>query len=419
MSSIASKITAILLSILLLSYIGYQVFTSLYDPYESEVVFQGTYTYDVDLDGFFVRNEVALQQGSQGVISYRFKNGEKIPKQTVVANIYNKEEDLYNIKAVEKLNQQKNLLVQAQDQQGMTGLQLDVLSNQINAFQNEIIKQVDDGDLSNLEKSYENLMLNMNKIAVFIDNTVNYNSAIAGIDSQIESYKAKIPDNTVDVSAEQSGYFSNYVDGYESVFTTDILKNLTVKNVQARLKNQEVRPSNNIGKIQLDANWYFVSIVKTKEIESFKEGQVVNIKFDSKSTKKVATTVSQIITEKDSENSVVVFADDTVDEDFITMRFEKPKAIIDNHNGILIPKEAIRFSKVMKTQTNEETGEITEALQDVKGVYTLFGQAVRFKEVDIVYEDSFITVSRPNIKSNYVTVYDRVITKGKDLNGTK
>lgn len=419
MSSLASKITAILLSILLLSYIGYQVFTNLYDPYESEVVFQGTYTYDVDLNGFFVRNEVALQQKSQGVISYRFKNGEKIAKQTVVANIYNKEDDLYNIKAVEKLEQQKNLLVMAQDKQGMTGLQLDILSNQINASQNEIIKQVDDGDLSNLEKTYENLMLNMNKIAVFIDNTVNYDSAIVEIDRQIASYKAKIPDNTVDVSAEQSGYFSNYVDGYESVFTVGMLEKLTIKDVEAHLKKQEIKPSDNIGKVQLDANWYFVSLIKTKDIESFKEGQVVNIKFDSKSTKKVATTVSQIITEKDNENSVVVFANDTVDEDFITMRFEKPKAIIDNHNGILIPKEAIRFSKVMKTKKNEETGETTQVEEEVKGVYTLFGQAVRFKEVDIVYEDSFITVSRPNIKSNYVTVYDRVITKGKDLNETK
>ena len=38
------------------------------------------------------------------------------------------------------------------------------------------------------------------------------------------------------------------------------------------------------------------------------------------------------------------------------------------------------------------------------------------KELDIIYEDDYVVVSRQNEKSNYVSVYDKVIIDGKDLN---
>lgn len=418
MNSFASKITAIVGSIVLLAYIGYQVFTSLYNPYQSEIVKQGTYTQDIDLNGFFVRDEKALPQTKQGVISYRYQNAEKIPKNAVVANIYERESDLYNIEKIEKLKNQKKLLTQAEDKQSAESSKLDTLNTQVNAIQTELIRQVDEGDLSNLDKTYDSLLLNMNKIAVCVDNTVNYETTIADLDSEIASLQSKISNESKAVRSENSGYFSSTADGYEEIFTLSMLKDLSVNKVEKIIKEQALSSVENIGKVQSDASWYFVSLVKSEDIESFKKDTEITLKFNSKSYKEIKVKVSDVITQKDSENSVVVLTSDYLDEDFISMRFEKPRAVINSHNGIIIPKEAIRFGKVMQTVVDEKTKEKSQVEKEVKGVYILLGKSVRFKQLDIVYEDNYVVVSKPNISSDYVNIYDRVVIKGKDLYGS-
>ena len=62
---------------------------------------------------------------------------------------------------------------------------------------------------------------------------------------------------------------------------------------------------------------------------------------------------------------------------------------------------------------DEETGQV---LDKITGVYTLLGKTQRFKKVDIIYEDEFIVISKQTENSDYVSVYDQVIIKGKNLN---
>ena len=54
------RLLVILVSLLLLVYIGYQAYLVAYEPYETVVVKQGAYTKELELDGFFVRDEAAL-----------------------------------------------------------------------------------------------------------------------------------------------------------------------------------------------------------------------------------------------------------------------------------------------------------------------------------------------------------------------
>lgn len=398
MNSLASKIIAILISLLLFAYVGYQAYISFYNPYETEIVKEGTYIFDVDLDGFFVRNESLLETKKQGVISYRFKNAEKVSKGTVVATMYEQKSDLYNLKRVEELQQEKAILQEVVNSQNTE--KLDSLSNQINASQMELLKQIDDGNFTNLNATYKDLLLNMNKKALLINGETNLTQTIENIDNQIAELTSQISKKNVDVYTSKSGYFCSEVDGFETIFTLDYLKSLSVDDVQQKLKNQKVEVPDSIGRIQPDTTWYFVSLIDAKKADLFQKGKTVTLKFSSKVSKEVTATVNDIIIEKDNEKSIIVFTGDVFDEDISSMRFEKPKAILQSFSGIKIPKEAIRF----------QNGQ--------KGVYILLGKTIRFRLVEPVYEDEDILVSEVTSDSKYVSVYDKVITKGKDLHET-
>lgn len=410
MNPVFSKIVVFFLSVVIIAYVISQALANFYDPYEAEIVQKGTYVQELDLNGFFIRSEKVLSQQKNGVVRYHYRNAEKIAKQGVVASIYSREQDLRNLEASVSLTRQREILLEAQNRENIEGVKLDLLSKEITEDKLELISCIDERNFTDLEALSAKLMLNMGKFAVCVDNSISYDNAIAQLDQRIAQLNAQIPQNTPQIIAEESGYFANVVDGYETDFTPEMLEKLTINQAESWLTEQRITESNQIGKVVTEDIWYFAAVISRKEADLFRKGRSLHLKFDSKSTRTIPVTVQRIITERNNEKAVVIFESDYLDEDLITMRFESPQVILGTHSGIIIPKQAIR----MENMTNEDGSNSM-----VKGVYTQLGKTVRFKKVDPVYEDDYVLVSKPNIDATqYVSIYDQVIVKGKNLNET-
>lgn len=414
MNQTITRIVVIFFSVFILVYIAYQAIGNLYIPYEAEIVTQSTYQQSVDLDGFFVRSEKILPQSKSGIISYPYKNAQKVPKDAVIANVYQSEQDLYSLNKIELLESQLKILEDSQADFASGGLvKLDLLNKQIAETKLELISCVDNGDFSNLDQIHNSLMLNLDKFTVGLSGEDGYSSAISSLKLQIESIRNSISPAISSISTEDSGYFSSYVDNYESIFTLDMLEKLKISDVQQQLETKREAKTSSIGKIVLSDIWYFVSIIPAKQTEAFEKiangDNTITLKFSSQSVREITASIEQVIKEEGNDKAVVIFKSNYMDDSFISMRFEKPKALLQQYTGILIPKESIRIG-----QTTDKDGNKT----DVKGVYTLFGKVVRFKWLDIVYEDEYVLISKPNTSDKYVSIYDHVIVKGKDLHET-
>lgn len=415
MNSIVKKIVSVVLAVMLLVYIGLQVGSSFYDPYQTETVKQKSYSNTIELPGFFVRDEVVIENQKLGVINYKFKDGEKIPKQSAIADIYNLESDIYNIRKVDKLQQEKKIFVDLQNSKNVEGSKLDFLTEQLSQHQVDLVGMVESGDFNQISKMRDNFITSLNRIDMSIKKDIDFQSHITAIDMEITHLNSLISPSNQPIISENSGYFSSYVDGLESTFNPDILNDLTISEVERLMKLKPTTP-NNVGKLQLESDWHFVGIIDTVQTENISEGKSIQLTFNSKTTKTIDTVVENIITLKDSKKSVVILYSNYIDSDIMSMRFEKPQATLSSYSGIVIPKEAIRVKTVQKTIINEETKAKTVEDVQVKGVYVMLGKTVRFKELNIVYEDKYVVVSQQNVSADYVSVYDKVIIKGKDLN---
>ncbi|MEG2429577.1 MAG: HlyD family efflux transporter periplasmic adaptor subunit, partial [Oscillospiraceae bacterium] len=242
---------------------------------------------------------------------------------------------------------------------------------------------------------------------------------ISAIDAEIATLKSQVSNNIKTIKSPDSAYFSNAVDGYEQLFTPASLKDLSIKKIEDNLKNKKVKKPDSVGKSIPNFGWDFVCLIDAKESQYFKKGQQIKLKFSVNSVKEIDTFVKDVIIEDGQKKAALVFSGEYIDEDFITMRFEKPKAVVANYDGILIPKKAIRFETKTVEEVDEKTKEKKQVEKQVKGVYTLLGKTVCFKEVDSLYEDEFTLVSKVKDDNKFVNVYDKVITRGKDLDGTK
>lgn len=421
MNTLLARIIGALLCIFVIVYIGYQAFVLSYEPYEAQIVKEGTYIKDVDVDGFFVRDESVIDVDKSGVINYRYENAQKIPRGSSIADVYSHQSDLLNLKKVQALETQKRILEEAQNKDVAGGSKLDLLNNRISTKMLELVKSVDDNDLYNIDSVTDELMLNMDKIAVCVDGSLSFDATIEEISREIDTLRSKISEPVSSVVSENSGYFSNSVDGYETMFTPSMVNDLTVNQVSAYINNQQSFESSKIGKLSKSSNWYYVALVTGKDIEEFSEGQTVILNFNSKSAREIKVQVEKIIREPGSDKSIVVFKNSLLDENLISMRFEKAKVTLRSYEGIVIPKECIRIKKMpVEVTSSDESGDggedgLLEKTEDVKGVYVLFGKSARFRKVDLIYEDDYVLISKINNQTGYVNVYDQVIIKGRAL----
>ena len=402
----AAKIVAVILTLFMLAYVGYQSYQVLYNPYETEIVVKEQYLEDLEMEGFFVREEAALQESKRGVIGYPYRNAEKVSRGAVVANIYQSEGELYRLEEVQELSQLKEILSQAQDATQLQGVKLDLLVKQIAQSKAELVASVDAKDFTNIKSQYLTLMSRMDQFNVYIDPAVSYEGTIASLDAQIAALSGTASQSNETIVSPDSGYFSNTADGYESVFTPQVLNGLTVEKAQQLLSQKGTVSADSVGKITKDANWSFVAVITAKQAESFHEGDKVTLRFHAAAAGETEVTVSQVITEAGNEKAVVVFTGNILNEDFISMRFERPTVVVKDYTGIIVPKEAVR----VRQETDEEGNTV-----EVKGVYVMVGTEVQFRKLDPLYEDDHVVVSRIVTNSDYVAIYDQVIIKGKDL----
>lgn len=417
MNSINSKLMSLIVAAILISYVLYQTVSMLYDPYTTEVVRYDSYVQDLDIDGFFVRDEKLLDEQKSSVVQYLVSDATKVEIYGSVAAIYNSQSAIDKINQVNELNMRKEILEDIKITSEIEQIKFTTLATQVDSLQNELIRSVDEQDLDNIKNISNELYKDMSLLALVADQDINLVTKINDIEQEIKSINLGTVTAEKTIYTPYSGYFSSHTDGLEHVFTVSMLNNLDVQGFdQLMLQEENTKTSNNIGKMQVSTTWYFVAKIDRENIDSFQEGKYTRMLFSSANNQEVSAKIDSVTIADGDEYGIVVFSGQNVDDDYINMRFERPKVIINEYDGIVIPKEAVRFSKNQTYVLDDETGEILEVINtETKGVYTMVGQTVYFKKVDIIYEDEYFIISDLSNFNTYVSAYDKVVIRGRGL----
>ena len=136
------------------------------------------------------------------------------------------------------------------------------------------------------------------------------------------------------ITSEKSGYFYTSVDGYETVFTKDKVKELTPEVYDSITTAQPSQTKNTIGKIATDFKWYFAA--KTDDDTEYEIGKTYGFSFEKKDVPMKLTNIS-----KDSSSSVLVFECDVILPDFDFSRHQKVDVTTKERTGIAVPSEAV------------------------------------------------------------------------------
>ncbi len=398
MDTITGKVLVLILSVFMLVTVFHQFVQIFEDDYTTETATVYSSAEKVTFNGVYIRNETVVSGGKSGVLSYPSSDGSKVAKDSVVAYVYKSANDIYINQQIESLKNEVEILKKEQSPGTTVVAQPEFISSLIDEKYRTITTLAARNDLSSLRSESDDFQMLTGIYQIVIGEETDYNARIEQLEKQIKLLEAK-QNNPIDIiTVPNSGYFISYVDGYEDILSTDKLSSITADDIKEVIKNDGYNAAKvskkAVGKIVDDYEWDLVGIVNPKDA-SFNPGKEVKVKLSS-TPDLLTAKIADVIETDDPEECVIVLSCEKLNFNLVQYRTERVEIILDDFNGIKVPREAVRFNK------NNE-----------KGVYVLLGQRIAFKKVDVIYECDEYLLSAITSDTSYISVYEDIILSGE------
>ena len=371
-NKVFKRVAATLLAVLLLFYVGLQIYNSNHSSIQTETATYMTASDTIETTGYIVRNETYLTSDAGGVLNYVLEEGESVKENGVVAQIYASAEDASAQNQISKLQGEiDNLerLTTAADQISLS-TSPDVIDGQITAQINQFLSVVNSGNYSGIGGARDELTYLLNQRQIITGKPNGYADRLNALKSQLESMKAQAAGPIGTVNSPAAGYFIGSTDGYETSFSYDNVKEITLDQLDQEPVQQPVA-DNVVGKVVSGLNWYVVCKVSGTDSLQLEIGEKVDgITMPFASTGSIPAKVVAINQESRQSDAVVVLECSYMNNELSKVRKESVQIAVNTHSGIMVNKKAIHVGPVMKVIDDGSGRQVKQEVM-VQGVSVL------------------------------------------------
>ena len=398
---ILSRILAFTAPFLVVFYLLMQLSSRFNSGMTTEYVFEVSAEDVVDASAYLMRSETLLTTAESGIFYNLVDEGEKVSvKQPVVAvytdspdvNIQNRIRDIEEkIRTLEASTVDTSYLIS-----DIGALDQSIYENILSIKQNLLSGKT----LLALQKRSSLLTL-MNKRQLMVNEVSGFDAQIAALKQEKEALYNSLESPKEPVAAAVSGYFSSQIDGYETVFTPDLIDSLTVSGFYDAL-DQKVSNEGAVGKIITDYTWYVICPLSKEESNEFTENKQYSVIFPYSDSVSIQGKLIKKIAESQQNEQLLIFQMTEMPIDFDYTRAQSVQLCRAVYTGYRISKDAVRH------------------LDGKEGVYILNGSTVNFRTITRLYEAGgyYIVKAASENDDDYATslhLHDTVLIGGKDL----
>lgn len=390
------KALKIIVCIIMVVFIAHQVYSSAYKPITTISAEYYTATEGFQINGIVLREEKIIDSNHSGALHFVVSNGERVPKNGVIANIYADADTSVSVNRIDQLTLRIAEIEEMQGYNDVEAADLSLINNKVNNSLNEMIRGIANGNFSSFEADSAQLLTNISRRQMITGEQTDFSARLNELKTERDSISASLPQPVGSITTDVSGYFVSSVDGYENVLTCDDVESITPEYID-NLKSEPVSKSA-IGKMVSGYTWYIASKLDISESLKYKIGDKLTLKTTIKSTPELKVTLEKINTSTSDNTAVMIFSCEQMNSELASMRQGAFTIINSTYSGLKIPTKSLR-------------------VQDGKtGVFVRSGMMVKFVEVNVIYRtDEYIICEQQISNDAVLRLYDDVVVKGKRL----
>ncbi len=393
MNRVTTKLATAAVIFVVLTFVLYQGWRSLSQGYKTETAYEFEIARYCNTEGLLIRTEEVIQKEAGGQVRYLLEEGEKFRSDTPIAQLFPSQEAAEEAARQEVLRKERDLLeaIQRSTDTSRTA-DVETLNKEIALSLRRLTKSAEEKDMEAVSQLYMTLVEKIGRQQLATGQSTGFGERIRELQEQLTGNSGGR-----NLYSPQIGYFSRYVDGYEGVYTPDMLDQLDAASLGELLDRDYRSDPESFGKSVTDFTWYYAALVPKESAEFFYEGARVTMTFNGSGEQTVPGKVIQV---KTGENgaTMAVIQSTSVTADTVSHRTAGVRVDFSSYKGLRIPRKALRI------------------LDGQKGVYVKSGYSVRFKTVDILYTGSDYYLCRTQYSSSsQLSFLDEVIVEGTDL----
>lgn len=383
-SSLTTKLITLLFSLAVLAYFGVQAWRYFTRPEITTPVYVYRAEHTLPLSGMVVRDETVIECGDT-LVELTRAEGERVAKGKLIATVYQDEQALDRARELSALREQLEQLEYAQSaaRDAEAALRLDgEIESDIVALRATIAS----GNYAVLESDAAALKTTVLRREFAYRGSADLSGRIASLEEQIRSAAAAAGGSSRRITAPFAGTYSSVADGYEAVLTPGLLNILTPAEFEALAPNG---PGSTVGKLIRSDTWYYAAVVGEEDAQRVQTGRSYQLALSGVGSALPVTAVS--IGNVYGGRCLLVLSSDRYLSSVTTLRAQSAELILESHEGLRVPKNALRIGEDGRT-----------------GVYCRIGLQSYFKPVELVYQGEDYCLVRPG-EINAVTESDFIL----------
>ncbi len=399
MNPIVKRVLLIAASLILIVYVGYQAYRAFSGSTVTEIVESATAYETVDTTGVVFRDETVLEKEADGYFFYTVSDGNRIAKNGVIANVFPTLQDALVQQQLEVLDEEIHTLTSINAQGTANRANLSSINQQISETWLAISRAAASAEFMELTAERAKLLALLNKKQLTIGKETSFDNRLAQLKERRDTLAASYTKATATVRSPVAGYFISTIDGFETLFTTKGVTQITVNDLQHYLDMTPAPVSESVGKVVGDYEWYMACIVPLEQTAFIKKDTVLDVRLPFVTDDTVPAQVAAV-NKGEGDVAAVILRCTHMSGELSSTRRETVELRLTAYSGLRIPDKAIHFNEAQEP-----------------GVFVQEGNYLTFKKIRVLYHDqeNRISVCEKTDGNGFVQLYDRVVTEGEDL----
>lgn len=361
----------------LIVYVVYHCLQYFKDPVQVTVTVRQTEMQSKEMTAYIFRDEQVLTSSHSGTLQALAENGAHVAIDSEVARVYLSGEGESLYEQLQRMNEQIDFYERCLSASEMSYTQLPSLNEKISQIYGDVMEAVSAGDGERARVLSEELRLLLNQQQVLTGEFADLPSQLAALKAQREVLETAYAGTYETVTVDRSGYYFRDTDGFESTFTNETLKNMTIDSFYTLIEQPPQATDTHAGKLIGDYIWYAALPTTLQDAQMLIEGQSYPVTFSDGTV--VDMLLDRILTRAGDDRCVLIMKTGHMPVDFAYTRKQTVTLAVGETQGLRVP------------QTSLLTGKDGEM-----GVYILDVAYVRYRKVDIIWHGDGYVLVREN-----------------------
>ena len=335
------KFFVIVLSIAVVTIAAYGIKYAL-TPVNTQKVEYITHETSINTNGFVILDEWVITSRSTAVAYYSVSEGERVAKDSIIGELFYgevSEESMNTLASVDR----RLKAARAQDADSV-GTEFDAASVENNIYrrENDIIDAAYDNDIHSITRYKKDIN------SLRSSNRFSTEDTTAELEAQRSSIINNIGVMKEDISAEKSGIFTTYIDGFENSLILGDLWLYDVPYFEALPQKQKTEKTSDkvdaggvVCKIVNNHVFYVVMCIPSEIMEGHKENDSVTLRLNNMASALAPGYIYAIGADSGGRRLVTVRCPEYVENAF-SQRVVDVDLIFESYTGYKIPVHAIR-----------------------------------------------------------------------------